>query len=312
MSIPSNPSPVASSVLYASLATNPPRIVQAQGNWLTTDAGTHIFDASGGAAVSCIGHGHPRVKRAIADQLDAVEYCFSPWFTTPAYERLSKFLTDSTGGAMERVFVCGSDAEAVEAALKMARQYFMELPVQQPRRARFISRDRSYHGNTLGALAVSGHKTRRAIYEPILSSNFSQVSPCYPYRGMREGETEREYVARLAKELDDEFRRLDPETVCAFVAETVAGLVSSQAALLFSRSCTTNQDRRSVAFHQCPVTSRPCKPSATNTAPSSSSTRSSQAWDEPALCTLGNKRTSSPTSRPWRKDLEPVTSRSEL
>lgn len=227
MSITSNPAPVASSVLYASLATNPPRIVKAQGNYLLTDDGSEIFDASGGAAVSCIGHGHPRVKKAIADQLDAVEYCFSPWFTTPAYERLSTFLTASTGGAMERVFVCGSGAEAVEAALKMARQYFMELPAPQPRRTRFISRDRSYHGNTLGSLAVSGHKTRRAIYEPILSRNFSQVSPCYPYRGMKAGETEEGYVERLARELEEEFRRLGPETVCAFVAETVAGLVGS-------------------------------------------------------------------------------------
>lgn len=226
MSIRSDPGPVASSVLYASLATNPPRIVKAKGNWLITEDGNEIFDASGGAAVSCIGHGHPRVKKAIAAQLDAVEYCFSPWFTTPAYERLSKFLTDSTGGAMERVFVCGSGAEAVEAALKMARQYFMELPEKQPQRTKFISRDRSYHGNTLGSLAVSGHKTRRAIYEPILSKNFSQVSPCYPYRGMSAGETEAQYVRRLAQELEDEFQRLSPDTVCAFVAETVAGLVN--------------------------------------------------------------------------------------
>ena len=227
MSITSSPAPVASSVLYASLATNPPRIVKAQGNYLTTADGNHIFDASGGAAVSCIGHGHPRVKKAIADQLEAVEYCFSPRFTTPAYEKLSQYLTDSTNGAMSRVFVCGSGAEAVEAALKMARQYFMELSPKQPQRTKFISRDRSYHGNTLGALAVSGHKTRRAMYEPILSREFSQVSPCYPYRDMREGETEKGYVERLAQELDKEFQRLGPETVCAFVAETVAGLVCS-------------------------------------------------------------------------------------
>lgn len=216
---------MTSSVLYASVAANPPRIVKAKGNYLTTSTGDQIFDASGGAAVSCIGHGHPRVKKAIQDQLEAVEYCFSPWFTTPAYEKLSRYLTESTDGAMSRVFVCGSGAEAVEAALKMARQYFMELPQKQPQRTKFISRDRSYHGNTLGALAVSGHKTRRAIYEPILSREFSQVSPCYPYRDMMEGESERAYVQRLAKELDDEFQRLGPETVCAFVAETVAGLV---------------------------------------------------------------------------------------
>lgn len=116
-------------------------------------------------------------------------------------------------------------AEAVEAALKMARQYYTELSPPQPQRTKFIARDRSYHGNTLGSLSVSGHKARRAIYEPILSPNFSHVSPCYPYRDMRKGESDEQYVARLAQELEDEFQRVGPEKVCGFVAETVGGLV---------------------------------------------------------------------------------------
>lgn len=97
-----------SSVLHASLATSPPKIVSAKGNYLKTSDGRNIFDATGGAAVACIGHNHPRVKRAITEQLDAVAYCFSPWFTTGAYERLANFLTESTGGVMEKVFVVGS------------------------------------------------------------------------------------------------------------------------------------------------------------------------------------------------------------
>ncbi|KAK3706395.1 hypothetical protein LTR37_012773 [Vermiconidia calcicola] len=213
-----------SSVLHASLGGSPPRIVAAKGNYLRTEDGVDILDASGGAAVSCIGHGHPRVIQAIKDQLDAVEYCFSPWFTTTAYERLAKFLTDSTGGVMEKVFVCSSGAEAVEAALKMARQYFMELPEPQPQRTRFIARDRSYHGNTLGSLSVSGHKARRTIYEPMLSQNMTHVSPCFAYRGMKADETDEQYVARLAQELEDEFQRVGSDTVCGFVAETIAGL----------------------------------------------------------------------------------------
>ena len=127
---------------------------------------------------------------------------------------------------MTKVFVVGSGAEAVEAALKMARQYYVELG--QPERKRFIARERSYHGNTLGSLSLSGHKTRRAIYEPILSSNMTHVSPCNPYRGKRSGETDTQYVARLAQELEDEFQRVGPGTVCGFVAETVAGLVRNQ------------------------------------------------------------------------------------
>lgn len=226
MSIATDQQPSHSSVLYASLAANPPKIVGAEGNYFKTADGYYIFDASGGAAVSCIGHGHPRVKAAIKDQLDKVEYVFSPHFTTEAYEDLANFLCDSTNGAMDKVFICGSGAEAIEAAIKMARQYFMELPQPQPQRTKFIARDRSYHGNTLGSLSLSGHKARRAPYQPILSPMFSHVSPCYAYRYQQKNESDDAYVNRLAAELEDEFQRLGPETVCAFVAETVGGLVS--------------------------------------------------------------------------------------
>lgn len=113
----------------------------------------------------------------------------------------------------------------MEAALKLARQYFLEVTPPQPERTRFISRRRSYHGITLGALAVGGHKYRRANFEPLLMPNVSFVSPCFEYRGKTPGESDEEYVGRLAKELDDEFQRVGPESVCAFVAEPVVGAV---------------------------------------------------------------------------------------
>jgi adenosylmethionine-8-amino-7-oxononanoate aminotransferase len=155
-------------------------------------------------------------------QLDSVEYCFAPHFTTDAYERLAKFLVDSTDGQLTKVFVTGSGSEAIEACVKMARQYCVEKGEGQ--RTRFIARDRSYHGNTLGSLDVSGHKARRTIYEPMLAHNTSHISPCYPYRDLLAGETIKEYVARLAEELEDEFQKVGPETVCGVVFETMAGL----------------------------------------------------------------------------------------
>lgn len=213
---------VPSSVLHASLAIQPPNIVRADGNHFHTSTGTTIFDASGGAAVSCIGHNNARVKRAMQRQLDNVEYCFAPHFTTDAYERLAKFLVDSTDGQLTKVFVTGSGSEAIEACVKMARQYCVEKGEGQ--RTRFIARDRSYHGNTLGSLDVSGHKARRTIYEPMLAHNTSHVSPCYPYRDLLAGETIKEYVARLVQELEDEFQKVGPETVCGVIFETMAGL----------------------------------------------------------------------------------------
>lgn len=114
----------------------------------------------------------------------------------------------------------------MEAAVKLARQYFLELPEPQHERTRFISRKQSYHGITLGALAVGGHEYRRAKFEPLLMKNVSRVSPCNDFRGKSVGETDEAYVARLVKELDDEFQAVGPETVCAFIAEPVVGAVS--------------------------------------------------------------------------------------
>jgi adenosylmethionine-8-amino-7-oxononanoate aminotransferase len=116
--------------------------------------------------------------------------------------------------------------EAVEASLKMAVQYYMEMPVPQPQRMNFIARKQSYHGNTLGSLSVGHHLGRRALYEKVLAKNVHHVSQCYPYREMKDGETVEAYVARLAQELEDKFQELGPDTVCAFVAETMTGTVS--------------------------------------------------------------------------------------
>ncbi len=117
-------------------------------------------------------------------------------------------------------------SEAMESAIKMARQYFLEISPPQRSRTRFIARKESYHGNTLGALAMSGHLVRRELYEPVLTENVSHVSACNAYRGMLPGEPVNAYVDRLAQELEDEFQRVGPETVCAFVAEPVVGAVS--------------------------------------------------------------------------------------
>lgn len=114
----------------------------------------------------------------------------------------------------------------MEVAMKLSRQYYLELQTPQPQRTRFIARKQSYHGTTLGALSMGGHVSRRELFEPLLLQNISHVSPCYAYRGKRTGESDAEYVARLADELDSEFQRVGPDNVCAFVAEPVVGAVS--------------------------------------------------------------------------------------
>jgi adenosylmethionine-8-amino-7-oxononanoate aminotransferase len=118
-------------------------------------------------------------------------------------------------------------SEAIESAMKMARQYFLELSPKEPQRTRFIARRESYHGTTLGALSIGGHVARRALFEPMLMDNITRVSPCNEYRGLKDGESLEEYVRRLADELDAEFQRVGPDTVCAFIAEPVVGVVGS-------------------------------------------------------------------------------------
>lgn len=163
------------------------------------------------------------VQEAMIKQMGQVSYVHSLSYGTEAAEALGQLLVDSSGGEMARAFIVSSGSEAMEAALKLARQYHLEKPNSEPARSRFIARHQSYHGNTLGALGVSGHVARRAIHEPILAQHTSHVSPCYAYRHLGAIQSEADYVDRLARELDDEFERLGPNNVAAFIAEPVVG-----------------------------------------------------------------------------------------
>lgn len=182
--------------------------------------GKHYIDASGGAAVCCLGHGHPVVIDAIKRQLDSIAYVHSSFMTTQAAEDLADFLAAAAPGDLNHVYYLSGGSEAIEASLKLARQYFVEIG--QPARRHIIARRQSYHGNTLGALAIGGNAQRRAPFLPLLIPAH-HVSPCYAYRYQQAGETEEGYAARLADELEQKIQELGPDSVAAFVAETVVG-----------------------------------------------------------------------------------------
>jgi len=182
--------------------------------------GKQYIDASGGAAVSCLGHGHPDVLAAMHAQLDKLAYAHTSFFTTQVAEDLGDDLIVHAPPGIDHVYFVSGGSEAVEAALKMARQYFVEIG--EPERRHFIGRRQSYHGNTLGALAVGGNAWRRKQFAPLLIETH-HVSPCFEYRGLQAGETPRQYGERLAQELEAKIQELGPETVIAFIAETVGG-----------------------------------------------------------------------------------------
>ncbi len=210
-------------LLHRSIPHTYPVAETGKGMTIRDSTGKEYIDASGGAAVSCLGHGHPDVLAAMHAQLDKLAYAHTSFFTTSVAEELGEDLVAHAPAGMDHVYFVSGGSEAIEAALKMARQYFVEKG--EPQRRHFIARRQSYHGNTLGALAVGGNAWRRAQFAPLLIETH-HVSPCFEYRGRQANETPAQYGERLAGELEAKIAELGPETVIAFIAETVGGATS--------------------------------------------------------------------------------------
>ena len=197
-----------------------PVAVKGDGCYIIDEHGKRYFDGSGGAAVSCLGHSNETVRAAVRDQVDQLEFAHTGFFTSPVAETLADKLIAHAPAGIDRVYLVSGGSEAVEAAIKLARQYYME--VGQPQRQHVIARRQSYHGNTLGALAAGGNEWRRAQFAPLLVPT-THISPCYAYRGQADDETPEQYGLRVANELETEIKRLGTDTVMAFVAEPVVG-----------------------------------------------------------------------------------------
>ncbi len=209
-----------SRILHRQIGANLPAAVGGKGIHLFDRAGRSYIDASGGAAVSCLGHGHPDVTAALHAQADRLAYAHTSFFTNEPAEALAERLIAGAPQGISHAYFVSGGSEAVEAALKMARQYFVELG--QPQRRNVIARRQSYHGNTLGALATGGNEMRRAQFRPLLIETH-HIAPCFAYRYQEPQETAEAYAARAAQALEDKILELGAETVLAFVAEPVVG-----------------------------------------------------------------------------------------
>ena len=198
----------------------PPTAARGEGCYLYDTNGKQYFDGSGGAAVSCLGHGDKEVIQAVKQQLSDLAFAHTGFFTSEPAEKLADLLIRHAPGDLDRVYFVSGGSEATEAALKLARQYHVENG--QPQRRHIIARRQSYHGNTLGVLAAGGNQWRREQFSPLLI-DAKHISPCYEYAEKREDETSFEYGQRVAQELEEEILRLGPDSVMAFIAEPVVG-----------------------------------------------------------------------------------------
>ncbi len=208
-----------SHILHRNLRQEPVYAVEGDGVYVIGRNGDRYLDGCGGAAVSCLGHNHPAVIDAIRRQVGTLPYAHTSFFTTTALEELGETLVGRAPGMGKVMLFCGG-SEAMEAALKLSRQYFVERGEMQ--RDLFIARRQSYHGNTLGVLGVGGNEWRRRMFAPLLKQGH-HVSPCFEYRGREADESPQDYAGRLAGELEDKILELGPERVAGFVAETVVG-----------------------------------------------------------------------------------------
>ncbi|OKL59801.1 hypothetical protein UA08_04956 [Talaromyces atroroseus] len=213
-------------LLHRSLTQQPHLVTHAQGNYLYLPNGQKVLDACGGAAVAIIGHGNAEVIAATVEQMQKVSYVHTMSYTTSSAEKLATLLLSKSSDMhkLTKAYLVGSGSEANEAALKAARQYFVEKGELQ--RCHFVARRQSYHGNTMGAMTISSNLPRKEPYNDILPTNVSFVSPAYAYQYQRRGETEEEYSERLIQELRREILRIGHEKVISFIAEPVVGATS--------------------------------------------------------------------------------------
>jgi len=209
-----------SHLIHRNLRHAPPLAAHAAGITITDSAGRSYLDASGGAAVSSLGHAHPDVLAAMHAQIDRNAYTHTAFFSSDAAEQLAARLTADAPGDLDQVYLVSGGSEAMESALKLARQYWVEAG--QPQRSTFLARRQSYHGNTLGALAVGGNAWRRAPFAPLLM-DVPRVAPCYEYRDRADGQRQDDYTAALLHELEQAILAAGPDTLIGFVAETVVG-----------------------------------------------------------------------------------------
>lgn len=207
-------------VFYRNPMHGYPMVVRGEGVYLYDADGKQYLDGSGGAAISCLGHGNRVVIDAIKMQAEKLAFAHTMFFTNHPQEELAARLVERFACDDARVYFLSGGSEANETAIKLARQYWLSQGCDQKHLV--ISRRQSYHGNTLGALSASGNEARRKVYGPLLH-DWPKIDPCYAYRHRHLDESELEYGVRAAQSLEEAILSAGAENVSAFIAEPIVG-----------------------------------------------------------------------------------------
>ena len=207
-------------VFYRGVTSDYPRASHSEGMYIYDEKGKEYLDMSGGAAVSCVGHQHPRVVEALCEQVKSMSFAHTAFFSNGPQEQLAKMLAAKFGEPGAKVYFTSGGSEANETAFKIAWQYWRAKG--QPSKQKIISRVHSYHGNTYGALSISGNPVRRRVMGDLLL-DWPRIDPCYAYRNQQPGETANAYALRAANSLEEMILRQGAETIAAFIVEPVVG-----------------------------------------------------------------------------------------
>lgn len=200
----------------------PPRVSHGEGIYMWDTTGKRYIDVSSGPVANNLGHANPRVLAAMHAQAEKVAFAFPGIFESEANEKLADLLTGLAGPGFERAFFVSGGSEATESAIKLSRQY--ALATNQPEKWKVISREPSYHGGTLGALALTGDEVQHQVFGPMLRE-MPKVPAPFTYRLPPNHDCE-SYARQCAQALDDKILEEGAETILAFIMEPVGGLAT--------------------------------------------------------------------------------------
>ncbi|MFV0518367.1 MAG: aspartate aminotransferase family protein [Aminipila sp.] len=209
-------------VFYRNQNWEYPRIERGEGVYLYGDNGKKYLDACSGSAVANIGHGNKEIAEYTKELMERIAFTHLSRWTVDTIEDCAAKIAEWTPGDLNHSYFVSGGSESTESAIKLARQYFVERDGGASSKWKVISKWTSFHGNTLGSLAITGITGRKKMYDPMLVQ-FPKIPQFYHYRNQWDCETLEQTSIKCAEALEAEILRQGAENIMAFISEPVVG-----------------------------------------------------------------------------------------